>query len=206
MASEDRVEIWTDGGCKPNPGPGGWAAILRFRGVEKELSGGDAATTNNRMELTAAAEALEALKKPSNVVVHTDSEYVANGLTRWATGWVRKNWRGAAGDPVKNMDVAAPVGRRKASPGRVEMDPRAQRRCHERAGRPIGDRGAAAFRLGSGFRCVFPLCPRRRVSLAATVPSSNFTTSPNRLEPALALPAGRGNVIVLAPPDRRGSL
>src|ERR1700689_440115 len=85
MASDDRVEIWTDGGCKPNPGPGGWAAILRFRDVEKELSGFDPATTNNRMELTAAAAALEALKKPSRVVVHTDSEYVKNGITRWAT-------------------------------------------------------------------------------------------------------------------------
>jgi ribonuclease HI len=105
MDSDDRVEIWTDGGCRPNPGPGGWAAILRFRGVEKELSGRDAATTNNRMELTAAASALEALKKPSKVVVYTDSEYVKNGITRWATGWVRKNWRGAGGDPVKNMDL-----------------------------------------------------------------------------------------------------
>src|SRR5258708_15718281 len=105
MASDERVEIWTDGGCKPNPGPGGWAAILRFRGVEKELSGGDRATTNNRMELTAAASALEALKKPSKVVVYTDSEYVKNGITRWASGWGRKNWRGAAGDPVKNMDL-----------------------------------------------------------------------------------------------------
>src|SRR5580698_5157605 len=104
-AAAEVVEIWTDGGCKPNPGPGGWAAILRFRGVEKELSGAEAATTNNRMELTAAAAALEALKKPSNVVVHTDSEYVKNGITRWMTGWVRKNWRSSTGDPVKNMDL-----------------------------------------------------------------------------------------------------
>lgn len=105
MASDDVVEIWTDGGCKPNPGPGGWSAILRFRGVEKELSGGAAETTNNRMELTAAASALEALKKPSKVVVYTDSEYVKNGITRWMTGWVRKNWRSSTGDPVKNMDL-----------------------------------------------------------------------------------------------------
>ena len=73
------VEVWTDGGCKPNPGPGGWAAILRFRGVERELSGADPATTNNRMELTAAAMALEALKRPCRVVLHTDSQYVKNG-------------------------------------------------------------------------------------------------------------------------------
>ena len=105
MDSNDIVEIWTDGGCKPNPGPGGWAAIMRFKGVEKELTGGEAATTNNRMEMTAAAAALEALKKPSKVVIHTDSEYVKNGITRWMTGWVRKNWRSSTGDPVKNMDL-----------------------------------------------------------------------------------------------------
>jgi ribonuclease HI len=97
--------IWTDGGCKPNPGPGGWAAVLVFRGTERELSGADPATTNNRMELTAAAEALEALTRPCRIVLHTDSEYVRNGITRWSTGWVRKNWRTAAGDPVANMDL-----------------------------------------------------------------------------------------------------
>jgi ribonuclease HI len=99
------VEVWTDGGCKPNPGPGGWAAILRFRDVEKELSGAEPVTTNNRMELTAAAAALEALKRPCRVVLHTDSEYVKNGVTRWHAGWVRKNWRSSTGDPVKNMDL-----------------------------------------------------------------------------------------------------
>jgi ribonuclease HI len=101
----ESVEIWTDGGCKPNPGPGGWAAILRFRGVERELSGAEAATTNNRMELTAATMALATLKRPCSVVLHTDSEYVRNGVTRWHAGWVRRNWRNAAGDPVKNMDL-----------------------------------------------------------------------------------------------------
>ena len=101
----ETVKIWTDGGCKPNPGPGGWAAILVFKGVERELSGYDPATTNNRMELTAAAEALEALKRPCWVELHTDSEYLKNGITRWHTGWVRKNWRSATGDPVKNMDL-----------------------------------------------------------------------------------------------------
>ena len=101
----DAVEIWTDGGCKPNPGPGGWAAVLRFRDTVRELSGRADATTNNRMELTAAAEALEALRRPCRVVVHTDSEYVRNGITRWHTGWVRRNWRNAAGEPVANMDL-----------------------------------------------------------------------------------------------------
>jgi ribonuclease HI len=100
-----QVEVWTDGGCKPNPGPGGWAAILRFGAHERELSGADVMTTNNRMELTAAAEALEALKRRCRVVLHTDSEYVRNGVTRWSTGWVRRNWRNAAGDPVANMDL-----------------------------------------------------------------------------------------------------
>ena len=101
----DTVEIWTDGGCKPNPGPGGWAALLRFKGSERELTGAEPETTNNRMELTAAAQALEALKRPCTIVLHTDSEYLRNGITRWHTGWVRKNWRTAGGDPVKNMDL-----------------------------------------------------------------------------------------------------
>ena len=104
-AASEVVEIWTDGGAKPNPGAGGWAAILRFRGVERELSGAEPAITNNRMELTAAAMALETLKRPCRVVLHTDSEYVKNGVTRWHTGWVRRNWRNAAGDPVANMDL-----------------------------------------------------------------------------------------------------
>lgn len=99
------VEIWTDGGCKPNPGPGGWAAILRFGSAEKELTGAELATTNNRMELTAAAAALEALTRPCTIALHTDSEYLRNGITRWHSGWVRRNWRNAAGDPVANMDL-----------------------------------------------------------------------------------------------------
>ena len=78
---------------------------VRFKGVERELSGAEPATTNNRMELTAAAEALESLKRPCQVVLHTDSQYLKDGITRWTTGWVRKNWRTASGDPVKNMDL-----------------------------------------------------------------------------------------------------
>ncbi|MCF3945589.1 ribonuclease HI [Acidiphilium iwatense] len=107
MDSEDRaiVDIWTDGGCRPNPGPGGWAALLRFGDRERELSGAAQNTTNNRMELTAAAEALEALKRPCRVRLHTDSEYLRNGITRWHSGWVRRNWRNAKGDPVANYDL-----------------------------------------------------------------------------------------------------
>ena len=99
------VEIWTDGGCKPNPGPGGWAAILRYGTTEREFSGAEPATTNNRMELTAAISALEALKRPCRVVLHTDSEYVRNGISRWIHGWVRSNWRNAAKEPVANMEL-----------------------------------------------------------------------------------------------------
>ena len=103
--AEAAVEIWTDGGCKPNPGPGGWGAILRFGAHEKEMTGAEPATTNNRMELTAAAAALEALNKPCRVVIHTDSEYVRNGVTRWVHGWVRNNWRNAAKEPVANYEL-----------------------------------------------------------------------------------------------------
>ncbi len=104
-AEGPRVEIWTDGGCRPNPGPGGWGAILRFGTAEKELSGADPATTNNRMELTAAINALEALTRPCRVLLHTDSEYVRNGMERWVKGWVRNNWRNAARDPVANFEL-----------------------------------------------------------------------------------------------------
>ena len=105
MGSDAVVEVWTDGGARPNPGPGGWGAVLRYGTVERELSGAEPATTNNRMELTAACAALETLKRRCRVVLHTDSEYVRNGITRWHTGWVRRNWRNAAGDPVANMDL-----------------------------------------------------------------------------------------------------
>ncbi|GBQ31339.1 ribonuclease HI [Acidiphilium acidophilum] len=103
--SESIVEIWTDGGCKPNPGAGGWAAVLRFGDHEREISGGERQTTNNRMELTAAAAALESLKRPCKVRLHTDSEYLRNGITRWHAGWVRRNWRNAQGDPVANYEL-----------------------------------------------------------------------------------------------------
>ena len=105
LVNSGLVEIWTDGGCKPNPGRGGWAVVLRYKGTDREMSGSEANTTNNRMELTAAAMALESLKRPCNVALHTDSQYLKDGITRWHTGWVRKNWRTAGGDPVKNMDL-----------------------------------------------------------------------------------------------------
>ncbi len=99
------VEIWTDGGCRPNPGPGGWGAILRTGKNERTLSGAEPATTNNRMELTAASAALEALTKPCRVLLHTDSQYVQQGITKWQSNWVRRNWRTADGKPVLNKDL-----------------------------------------------------------------------------------------------------
>ena len=99
------VEIFTDGACSGNPGPGGWGAILRYGESEKELSGGAADTTNNRMELMAAIMALEALKKPSRVRLTTDSEYVRNGITNWIHAWKKRGWKTAAKKPVKNVDL-----------------------------------------------------------------------------------------------------
>ena len=99
------VEIYTDGACSGNPGPGGWGAILRFNGVEKELSGGEAATTNNRMELMAAIEALNALKEPCAVDLHTDSNYVKDGISGWIEGWKRNGWKTADRKPVKNVEL-----------------------------------------------------------------------------------------------------
>jgi len=99
------VEIFTDGACSGNPGPGGWGAILRWKGVEKELSGGAAETTNNRMELTAAIVALESLKRPVVVQLHTDSVYLRDGVTKWIENWRRNGWKTAAKKPVKNDDL-----------------------------------------------------------------------------------------------------
>jgi ribonuclease HI len=100
-----QVEIATDGACKGNPGPGGWGAVLRFGATERELSGGEPLTTNNRMELTAAIEALKALKRPCRVKLSTDSRYVMDGLTKWLKGWQRNGWRTADRKPVKNADL-----------------------------------------------------------------------------------------------------
>jgi ribonuclease HI len=99
------VEIFTDGACRGNPGPGGWGALLRYQGKERELFGGEAHTTNNRMELRAAIEGLRALKESCTVTVTTDSVYVKNGITTWLEGWKKKNWKTAARKPVKNVDL-----------------------------------------------------------------------------------------------------
>jgi len=104
--SEPRlVEMATDGACKGNPGPGGWGVVIRSGSAEKELSGGDPRTTNNRMELTAAIEGLKALTRPCTVILSTDSRYVMDGLTKWIAGWQRNGWKTAARQPVKNADL-----------------------------------------------------------------------------------------------------
>ena len=99
------VEIYTDGACKGNPGPGGWGVLLRYRGQEKELFGGEPSTTNNRMELTAVIRALEALNRPSTVVVHTDSQYVQKGISEWLPSWKARKWMTSDRKPVKNVDL-----------------------------------------------------------------------------------------------------
>jgi ribonuclease HI len=101
----DVIELFTDGACLGNPGPGGWGAVLRWRGHEKELSGGEPLTTNNRMEMTAAIEALASLKRPSDVRLYTDSTYLRDGITRWIVNWKRNGWRTADKKPVKNADL-----------------------------------------------------------------------------------------------------
>jgi ribonuclease HI len=99
------VEIFTDGACSGNPGPGGWGAILRYNGTEKELSGGEAETTNNRMELLAAISALSALKEPCEAVLHTDSKYVMDGISKWIHGWKKNGWKTSDKKPVKNGEL-----------------------------------------------------------------------------------------------------
>ena len=101
----DHVEIFTDGACSGNPGPGGWGAILRARGMEKELSGSEKQTTNNRMEMMAVIAALEALKRPCRVTITTDSQYVMKGMTEWLPGWKTRNWKTAAKKPVKDAEL-----------------------------------------------------------------------------------------------------
>ncbi len=138
----EEVEIFTDGACSGNPGPGGWGAILRAGGHERELYGGEAETTNNRMELTAVIKALAALKRPVQARVHTDSQYVQKGISEWIHGWKRRGWKTADRQPVKNEDLWRELDRLAA--------------CHEvewhwvkgHAGHPENERADALARRG----------------------------------------------------------
>jgi ribonuclease HI len=105
MHNEEVIEIWTDGACKGNPGPGGWGVLLKMGAVEKTLHGGEPLTTNNRMEMLAVIEALGALKRPCKVLLHVDSQYVMKGMTEWIHGWKQRGWRTADKKPVKNADL-----------------------------------------------------------------------------------------------------
>ena len=104
-SDSDCIDIYTDGACSGNPGPGGWGAVLRWRDSERELWGGEAETTNNRMEMTAAIKAIEAVKRPVKIRLHTDSTYVKDGITKWIANWKQKGWKTANRKPVKNMDL-----------------------------------------------------------------------------------------------------
>ena len=105
VALAETVEAFTDGACSGNPGPGGWGVVLRYKGVERELSGGEAETTNNRMELMAAIAALETMKRPVSIAIHTDSMYVRDGMTKWLKQWKARGWKTADRKPVKNDDL-----------------------------------------------------------------------------------------------------
>jgi ribonuclease HI len=105
MQNDEAVEIWTDGACKGNPGPGGWGVLLKLGAIEKTLHGGEPLTTNNRMEMLAVIEALGALKRPCKVLLHVDSQYVMKGMTEWIHSWKQRGWRTADKKPVKNADL-----------------------------------------------------------------------------------------------------
>ncbi|MAG96216.1 MAG: ribonuclease HI [Alphaproteobacteria bacterium] len=136
------VEIYTDGACSGNPGPGGWGALLIYKGHERELSGGEADTTNNRMELMAAIQALESLKRPCRVRLHTDSTYVRSGITEWIQRWRQNGWRTAAKKPVKNADLWQ---RLQAALGEHQID---WRWVKGHAGDPGNERADALAREG----------------------------------------------------------
>ena len=136
------VTIYTDGACSGNPGPGGWGAVLLYGSHERDLWGGERATTNNRMELTAAIKALEALTRPCRVELHTDSQYVRQGITEWLPGWKARGWRTATKQPVKNDDLWKALD---AARARHEVD---WRWVKGHAGHPLNERADALARRG----------------------------------------------------------
>ena len=138
----DVIEIYTDGACSGNPGPGGWGALLRWRDREREIFGSEGETTNNRMELMAAIQALEALNRPSRVRLHTDSNYVKEGITSWIHNWKKKGWKTSKRKPVKNVDLWQ---RLDAALGRHEVD---WRWVRGHTGHPDNERADALARRG----------------------------------------------------------
>ncbi len=153
-----RVSIWTDGACSGNPGPGGWGAILQFGDREKELCGGEALTTNNRMELTAAIMALEALTRPCVIDLYTDSQYLRGGVTTWIAGWKARGWRTADKKPVKNVDLWQ---RLEAAEARHDVDwhwvkGHAGHEMNERADL-LARRGLTSMRLGGNVKVMPPI-------------------------------------------------
>jgi ribonuclease HI len=137
-----QVVIYTDGACRGNPGPGGWGAIMMSAGKERELCGGELATTNNRMEMTAAIEALEALKRPCKVELHTDSQYLRNGITEWLRGWKARGWRTTSNGAVKNEDLWRRLDEARA---RHDVD---WRWVKGHNGHPLNERADALARKG----------------------------------------------------------
>ena len=142
MNGEGLIELFTDGACRGNPGPGGWGVLMRWRGQEKELKGGTRDTTNNRMEMMAAIEGLESLKRPARVRIHTDSRYLRDGITRWIHNWKNNGWKTAAKKPVKNVDLWRRLDEALA-PHQVEW-----RWVKGHAGHPENERADALARAG----------------------------------------------------------
>ena len=152
----DVVEIYTDGACRGNPGPGGWGALLRYKGKEKTLYGGEAETTNNRMELRAAIEALKSLKRPCQALLTTDSQYLRKGITEWISSWKRNGWKTAARKPVKNADLwerldaaAARVDAREAIVAEI-IAQLSRFQPLDRTPRPLNQRAAFGVRRDGG--------------------------------------------------------
>ena len=143
MSGERPVEVFTDGACKGNPGPGGWGVLLRYGDHERTLCGGEPGTTNNRMELLAVIRALEALKRPAPVIIHTDSRYVQQGITAWIGRWKRNGWRTAGGAPVKNRDLWEQLD------ALLAIHPAQWRWVKGHAGHPGNERADALANLGA---------------------------------------------------------
>ena len=151
MTQQTVLEIWTDGACKGNPGPGGWGVLMRYGEHSRELYGGEPLTTNNRMELTAVIEALSAVKRPVPIVLHLDSSYVKNGITGWVHNWKRRGWRTGEGKPVKNVELWQALDKLAAShtidwrwvkghagdPGNERADELANLGAAQATGRPV---------------------------------------------------------------------